>query len=44
VTGEERLLEGLNERIRDVRISTDGTIWLLTDSAQGRLLRVRPGK
>jgi glucose/arabinose dehydrogenase len=44
VTGEERLLEGLNERIRDVRISADGTIWLLTDSAQGRLLRVRPGK
>jgi aldose sugar dehydrogenase len=44
VTGEERLLQDLNERIRDVRISPDGTIWLLTDNAQGRLLRVRPGK
>jgi aldose sugar dehydrogenase len=37
-------LQDLNERIRDVRISADGTIWLLTDNAQGRLLRVRPGK
>jgi glucose/arabinose dehydrogenase len=42
VTGEERLLQNLNERIRDVRTGPDGAIWLLTDSAWGRLLRVTP--
>lgn len=42
VTGEERMLQGLSERIRDVRQGPDGLVYLLTDSAQGRLLRVRP--
>ncbi len=44
VTGEERLLQALNERIRDVRQGPDGALWLLTDSAAGRILRVTPGK
>lgn len=44
VTGEERLLQDLRERIRDVRVGPDGALWLLTDSQQGRLLRVRPAK
>ena len=39
---EERLLEELDERIRDVRIGPRGHIWLLTDSADGRVLRVEP--
>lgn len=42
VTGEERLLQDLNERIRDVRQAPDGALWLLTDSKTGRLLRVSP--
>ncbi|MBI5128420.1 MAG: PQQ-dependent sugar dehydrogenase [Rhodopseudomonas palustris] len=42
VTGEERLLQALNERIRDVRQGPDGALWLLTDNAAGRILRVTP--
>jgi aldose sugar dehydrogenase len=42
VQHEERLLEGLRERIRDVRQVPDGFLYLLTDSPQGRLLRVEP--
>jgi aldose sugar dehydrogenase len=42
VTGEERLLQNLNERIRDVRQGPDGALWLLTDSSSGRILRVSP--
>jgi glucose/arabinose dehydrogenase len=37
------LFEELNERIRDVRGGPDGALYLLTDSAEGRLLRVVPG-
>jgi glucose/arabinose dehydrogenase len=44
VTKEERLLGDLRERIRDVRQGPDGAIWLLTDSGNGRVLRVTPGK
>ena len=39
---EERLLQDLRERIRDVRQGPDGAIYLLTDSADGRILRVTP--
>ena len=42
VTGEERLLQNLGERIRDVRQGPDGAIWLLTDNSAGRILRVAP--
>lgn len=42
VTGEERLLQNLNERIRDVRQGPDGALWLLTDNSAGRVLRVSP--
>ncbi len=44
VTGEERLLQNLNERIRDVRQGPDGALWLLTDNSAGRILRVVPAK
>ena len=44
VTGEERLLQNLNERIRDVRQGPDGALWLLTDNSAGRILRVSPAK
>jgi glucose/arabinose dehydrogenase len=41
---EERLLQGLNERIRDVRQGPDGALYLLTDNNAGRILRVAPAK
>lgn len=44
ITGEERLLQNLNERIRDVRQGPDGALWLLTDSSTGRILRVAPAR
>ena len=42
VKHEERLLGELNERIRDVRAGPDGFIYLLTDSSNGRILRLEP--
>ena len=45
IVGEERLLTDLQpkrERIRDVRQGPDGAIYLLTDSQQGRLLKLVP--
>ena len=42
VVHEERLLTGLKERIRDVRQAPDGTIWVLTDSRDGKVLRLSP--
>ena len=44
VAGEERLLDGLRERIRDVRVGPDGAIYLVTDNSAGRVLRVSPAK
>ncbi len=44
VTREERLLGDLSERIRDVRNGPDGALWLVTDNAAGRVLRVTPAK
>ena len=40
VVGEERLLENLKERIRDVRQGPDGWLYVLTDSSNGRVLRL----
>jgi aldose sugar dehydrogenase len=42
VAREERYLGDLRERIRDVRQGPDGFIYIVTDSPDGRLLRVRP--
>ena len=42
VVGEERLLSDLGERIRDVRQGPDGYLYVLTDNAKGRLLRLAP--
>ena len=44
VTGEERLLGDLDERFRDVRMGPDGHLYVLTDSDEGRLLRIRPAR
>lgn len=44
VTAEERMLRQLNERIRDVRTGPDDALYLLTDNAAGRILRIAPVK
>jgi glucose/arabinose dehydrogenase len=44
VLREERLLRELRERIRDVRQGPDGAVWLTTDNASGRILRLTPSK
>ncbi len=44
VTEEEDLLTDLGERIRDVRMGPDGALWLLTDSSDGKVYRIRPAK
>jgi aldose sugar dehydrogenase len=40
---DERLLGDLGERIRDVRQGPDGALYVLTDSSEGRILRLTPG-
>jgi glucose/arabinose dehydrogenase len=42
VVAEERLLRGYRQRIRDVRQGPDGCIYLLTDEADGRVVRLEP--
>lgn len=38
VVGEERLLEPLDKRVRDVRVGPDGWVYVLTDERDGKLL------
>ncbi len=40
IVAEEKYLEGQFGRIRDVRTGPDGAVWLLTDGANGKLIRV----
>ena len=42
VRAEHRLLAEGRERIRDVRQGPDGLLYVLTDAANGRLLRLQP--
>ena len=42
VVGQELLFSELGERMRDVRVGPEGALYLLTDSTDGRLLRVTP--
>ena len=42
ITGEERLLDDLHARIRDVRVGADGRVYVLTDADDGQLLRLTP--
>jgi len=42
VTGEEWLLQDLGERIRDVRVGPDGAVYVVTDNARGRVLKLVP--
>lgn len=44
VTGEERMLKGALGRIRDIREGPDGLLYVLTDDADGRLIRIAPAQ
>jgi glucose/arabinose dehydrogenase len=42
IVGEEWLLQDLGERIRDEVVGPEGALYLLTDSPQGRVLKLVP--
>ena len=42
IAHEERLLEELGARIRDVAVGPEGALYLLTDEDDGKVLRLRP--
>jgi glucose/arabinose dehydrogenase len=42
VVRQERMLESVNQRIRDVRVGPDGLVYLLTDDTDGSILRLSP--
>lgn len=44
IVKQEELLRDRGERIRDVRVGADGLIYLLTDSGNGKVLRLEPGE
>lgn len=44
VVKEEKLLQDLKQRIRDVREGPDGLLYVLTDESKGQLIRLQPGK
>lgn len=43
VIGEERLLAERGDRVREVVEGPDGAVYLLTDSSNGKLLKLTPG-
>ncbi|RJG02803.1 PQQ-dependent sugar dehydrogenase [Noviherbaspirillum sedimenti] len=42
VVREEKLLQDLGQRIRDVRMGPDGLLYILTDERRGQLIRLQP--
>lgn len=44
VLGREALFGELGERIRDVRVAPDGAVYLLTDTDDGKILKVTPAQ
>ena len=42
ITHQAMMLKPMEERIRDVRNGPDGYIYILTDSPEGRLIRIEP--
>lgn len=44
VIAEERLLNGGYGRVRDVRNGPDGYLYILTNAAKGKLIRIKPGQ
>ncbi|KRA81348.1 PQQ-dependent sugar dehydrogenase [Altererythrobacter sp. Root672] len=43
VVWKEELLSNLGQRLRDVRVAPDGSLYILTDETAGAILRVTPG-
>ena len=43
VVRESKLIAQAGERIRDVRQGPDGLLYVLTDSSNGKLIRLQPG-
>jgi aldose sugar dehydrogenase len=44
VVAEEWMLEEVGRRIRDVKVADDGSVWLLTEHADGEVLRLTPAE
>jgi glucose/arabinose dehydrogenase len=44
IVGEERLLNEIGERVRDVRVGPDDNVYVLTDENDGKLFRIEPPK
>lgn len=44
VVKEEKLLQDLKQRIRDVREGPDGLLYVLTDESKGQLIRLQPAR
>ncbi len=42
IVGEQRIFPSITARVRDVRVSPDGALWVTTDEDKGRVLRVVP--
>lgn len=42
IVEEEKLLHGTIGRVRDIRVGPDGLIYVLTDSGNGKLVRLEP--
>jgi glucose/arabinose dehydrogenase len=42
IVAEDRLPAGAYGRVRDVRVAPDGTVYLLTDMSDGRIVRLDP--
>jgi aldose sugar dehydrogenase len=40
VVGQERLFREIGERLRDIKTAPDGTLYILTDTRRGRVLRI----
>ena len=41
---EQRYLKQYNWRIRDIEVGADGAVYLLTDAAEGKLIRITPSE
>jgi glucose/arabinose dehydrogenase len=44
VVREERLLRQIGDRIRDVAVGPDGAVYAITDSGDGKILRITPAQ
>ena len=44
IIAQYELLTDMNARIRDVRSGPDGYLYVLTDAANGKLIRIQPGE